>query len=73
VIFSPAIGPILIAINPYCYVEELYSQQQLDYFLNAIGSDKTPHIWNIAREAYLQLKQKSVRQAIVISGESGAG
>jgi hypothetical protein len=32
-----------------------------------------PHIWGIARNSYIQLKEKNVRQAIVISGESGAG
>lgn len=73
-IVSIAIGPILIAINPYCYLKELYSQEKLDTFLNASGTEHvTTHIWAIARTAYLQLKEKHIRQAIVISGESGAG
>jgi myosin heavy subunit len=71
-----AIGPILIAINPYCFLEEVYSQELLDFFLNASVMDNRgipPHIWGIARNSYIQLKEKNVRQAIVISGESGAG
>lgn len=71
-----AIGPILIAINPYCFLEEVYSDEMLAFFLNSSevnGTRMPPHIWDIARNAYLQLKDKQVRQAIVISGESGAG
>jgi myosin heavy subunit len=69
-----AIGPILIAINPYCYLKDLYSQEKLDTYLNASGAEHVvTHIWAIARTAYLQLKEKHIRQAIVISGESGAG
>lgn len=71
-----AIGPILIAINPYCFLEAVYSKELLDFFLNASVIDNRgipPHIWGIARNSYIQLKEKNVRQAIVISGESGAG
>jgi myosin heavy subunit len=77
--FPLAIGPILIAINPYCYLKDLYSQEKFEYYLNnssttgSNGGEISTHIWAIARTAYLQLKEKFQRQAIVISGESGAG
>ena len=78
-----AIGPILIALNPYKYIEPLYNAEvlkkylQLDFNSDASNSLATkgdqPHIWSIARNSYLQLNQSSNRQAIIISGESGAG
>lgn len=73
-----AIGTILVSINPYQLLP-LYGativQQYRDASLNKeIKLD--PHVYSIAAEAYVNLyddaiKQKS--QAIIISGESGAG
>ena len=78
-----AIGSILIAFNPYKYIESLYHPELMKKYLdiNVIsdssssltGNGAPPHIWSIARNAYLQLNQTATRQAIIISGESGAG
>lgn len=38
---------------------------------NLIFRFERPHVWMIARNAYLQLKGMRISQAIVISGESG--
>lgn len=68
-----SIGPILIALNPYCYIDELYSAETLQRYIDGHENQLPPHIWCIAKASFEQLKLKSHRQAIVISGESGAG
>jgi myosin heavy subunit len=68
-----SIGPILIALNPYCYIDALYSDTALKQYIDGFESQLPPHIWSIAKASFEQLKLKSHRQAIVISGESGAG
>lgn len=68
-----SIGPILIALNPYCYIDALYNDQVLQAYIDGYENQLPPHIWTIAKASFDQLKRKSHRQAIVISGESGAG
>lgn len=83
-----SIGTILIAINPYCVLQNLYSPEMLAAFTenkplrtetkkditsSAFTVKHPPHIWDIANAAYTQLRQHHTRQALVISGESGAG
>lgn len=72
-----AIGPILIAVNPYKKIDNLYSAETLQRYLNVQGgdsmdalgrTDEEPHIWSIARSSYLQLRHSSTRQAIIVSG-----
>lgn len=71
-----AIGPILIAVNPYKKIDNLYSPETLQKYLNVHNGDSTmsakeePHIWSIARSSYLQLRHSSTRQAIIVSGGS---
>jgi myosin heavy subunit len=74
-----SIGPIIIAVNPYKDMPDLYSQENMDAYMaegkndtSALyGSSKPPHVWAISQSAYQQLKTTLTRQAIVISGESG--
>lgn len=68
-----SIGPILIALNPYCHIDALYSDSALQSYIDGYENQLPPHIWSIAKASFEQLKLKSHRQAIVISGESGAG
>ena len=72
IIYS-SIGPILIAVNPYCYIDSLYNENVLQSYIDAYDNLLSPHIWTIAKASFDQLKRNSHRQAIVISGESGAG
>ena len=77
------IGSILIAVNPYRMLNELYEPEVMDRYCQeaailGVGGGRydaaPPHIWGIARDAYMQLAlEDGKRQAIVISGESGAG
>eukprot|EP01031_Cornospumella_fuschlensis_P029410 gene29410-35499_t len=77
-----AIGPILIAVNPFQLIHELYAAEVRESFVHAaigsaFSSEETasgkPHVWMVAKAAYRQLLLESCPQAIVISGESGAG
>ena len=70
-----SIGSIVIAVNPYAYHPQLYSKEIFDTIRNTSKSihEKPPHIWNTTQSAYDQLRATSAPQAIVISGESGAG
>lgn len=40
--------------------------------INKLGKE-VPHVYLIAGKAYISLKESGTKQAIVISGESGAG
>jgi myosin heavy subunit len=71
------IGPTLIIVNPYRTVDKLFRQDVLDAIQQKIlagklGKDE-PHVYLVAGRAYLALKESGTKQAIVISGESGAG
>lgn len=68
-----SIGPILIALNPYCYIDTLYNERVLQTYIDGFENQLPPHIWSIAKASFEQLKLNTHRQAIVISGESGAG
>lgn len=77
-----SIGSILIALNPYKSIASLYSAAKMDEYLGTSSAatgdeERDPHIWLIAQNAFNQLRGargvQQRRQAIVISGESGAG
>lgn len=82
VIYS-SIGPILIAVNPFKTIAGLYSDETKENFVkSAINDDDDEksitllhdsHVWTAAVGAYDQLVDCGLPQAIVISGESGAG
>ncbi|KAK3247787.1 hypothetical protein CYMTET_42720, partial [Cymbomonas tetramitiformis] len=67
------VGPVLISINPYKWMPDLYSEQRMRrYFRTPLG-DAPPHIYAVADSAYRWMLRDRRAQAIVISGESGAG
>ncbi|EDL44354.1 myosin PfM-C, putative [Plasmodium vivax] len=65
-------GPILIAVNPFKMIPDLYSDSMLAKHVQPIQS-KSPHIFSTANSAYLGMCQHNKSQTILISGESGAG
>ncbi|KRX03464.1 Regulator of chromosome condensation 1/beta-lactamase-inhibitor protein II [Pseudocohnilembus persalinus] len=80
--FQSYIGPTLLVINPFKKFENLYSQETLrKYYKEIIQSgqnslaykDLEPHVYALTAECYRQLFENEKNQAIVISGESGAG
>jgi myosin heavy subunit len=70
------IGPTLIVVNPYKLIERHFNNRVLTEIRDAVlaGNLKgAPHIFLIAGRAYQGLICGEGKQAIVISGESGAG
>ena len=62
----------MIAVNPYEEIDIYESEWQQKYVNQRLG-DLDPHVFAIAESAYRRLISDGVDQAIVISGESGAG
>ena len=63
-------GNILISINPFQNLQ-LYTDKIIESYKN--NQNKDPHIYQIARKSYNNLKNTHQNQTILISGESGAG
>ncbi|KAE8752070.1 hypothetical protein FOCC_FOCC001232, partial [Frankliniella occidentalis] len=66
------IGDILLAVNPFASLG-LYSEHEQARYRGRARSDNPPHIFAVADAAYQALVHQAHNQAIVISGESGAG
>ena len=79
------IGDILISVNPFHWIKELYTPDIIQYFVdsrlkydqvNNRSAVTAPHVYGIAERAFVALAgRKGIRmnQSIIISGESGAG
>lgn len=74
------IGPTLMAMNPYKAIPEQLSKEVLHVYQAQAASkepfnlkDTLPHTYAVAGLAYKRLFENTKNQAIVISGESGAG
>lgn len=73
------IGPTLLVMNPYKALSSEFVQEKIiDYHSQTKADvfsqkDKPPHVYAIAGKSYHQLFSHTRNQAIVISGESGAG
>ena len=63
----------LLAVNPYEHLDELYSQETMEWHARSDG--ETPHTFAVAERIYRALMQddESPAQSVVVSGESGAG
>jgi len=77
-------GEIIIAVNPYKWMSNLYDEGMRDYYSKKlIWSPKTdgtdgryfvdPHVYETSSLAYKGLASTNCNQSILVSGESGAG
>ena len=66
------IGPSLLIINPYKDLPASYSQAKLLEILENKDIEQ-PNIYSVALNSVISLENNQKNQAIVISGESGAG
>ncbi|XP_030631373.1 unconventional myosin-X [Chanos chanos] len=67
------IGSILVAVNPYQRMPELYDACVVDQYSRHSLGQISPHIYAIANECYRSLWKRLNNQCVLISGESGAG
>ena len=66
-------GNILVSVNPFKMIDDLYTLETAKSYYNAEFGSKDPHIFAIANECYSSLGRDQRSQCVVISGESGAG
>ncbi|XP_068626499.1 myosin-IIIb-like isoform X4 [Battus philenor] len=66
------IGDILVAVNPFTDIG-IYTTKTQQMYHSRCRSDNPPHIYAVADAAHQALLHQKHHQAIVISGESGAG
>jgi len=65
------IGTILVSVNPYKLLP-IYTSSVVDKYREDYTS-MAPHAFQIAADAYKRLLDEGMNQAVIISGESGAG
>ena len=66
-------GAVLVAINPYKSVS-LYSDAHLKQYKESMAlENEPPHIFAVSAATHRSLISEGKNQAVVISGESGAG
>eukprot|EP00798_Chlamydomonas_sp_ICE-L_P016611 gene16611-22853_t len=68
-------GNILIAVNPFQPLPHLFGASSMEQYRKAATSGDTmpPHVYATACAAYRQMLRDGDGQAILITGESGAG
>ena len=66
------VGDILVAVNPFCLLSELYSRQTSHLYRRPPGK-LPPHVFAIAEQTYSSMLTSGNSQVCVVSGESGAG
>jgi len=67
-----AVGDVIIAVNPY-RVLPIYGPEHVRMYQTANMSDSSPHVYALAERAYRRMQEMKEPQAVIISGESGAG
>ncbi|QDZ17982.1 heavy chain of myosin [Chloropicon primus] len=66
------VGTILVSINPYEQIPNLYTEETIRDFLQK-GAKAPPHLYSVSDNVYSQMLTTGKDQSMLISGESGAG
>ncbi|XP_050216966.1 myosin-6-like isoform X2 [Mercurialis annua] len=66
-------GNILIAVNPFQRLPDLYGNDVMRKYKGAAIGELLPHPFAVADSAYRLMINEGISQAILVSGESGAG
>ncbi|GLT47521.1 hypothetical protein SLA2020_212130 [Shorea laevis] len=66
-------GNILIAVNPFRRLPHLYDNHMKEKYKGAAFGELDPHPFAVADSAFRQMINEGISQAILVSGESGAG
>lgn len=64
---------IVIAVNPYRWFPELYTDEMRKEYLVFDRSKLMPHVYATSSQAFCGLQETNMDQTILVSGESGAG
>ncbi|XP_066902835.1 myosin heavy chain 95F isoform X1 [Halyomorpha halys] len=67
------VANILIAVNPYFEIKNLYSSQVIKSYQGKSLGVLPPHVFAIADKSFRDMKVLKQSQSIIVSGESGAG
>ncbi|CAJ0571540.1 unnamed protein product, partial [Mesorhabditis spiculigera] len=67
------VANILISINPYAEVPDLYSTKTMVSYRGKSIGQMPPHVYAIADKAFRDMRRHGRSQSILVSGESGAG
>lgn len=71
-----------MAVNPYQWFDELYTEKKRSYYSNRLVWEQTesdpresmePHVYEVSALSYKGLAFEGEDQSILVSGESGAG
>ncbi|TVU11936.1 hypothetical protein EJB05_45547 [Eragrostis curvula] len=66
-------GNILIAVNPFQRLPHLYDPHMMQQYKGAPFGELSPHVFAVADVAYRAMINERKSNAILVSGESGAG
>ncbi|XP_060020737.1 unconventional myosin-Ia [Lagenorhynchus albirostris] len=66
------IGNVLVSVNPYQQLP-IYGPEFIARYRDYTFYELKPHVYALANEAYLSLRDQDQDQCILITGESGAG
>ncbi|CAH9073810.1 unnamed protein product [Cuscuta europaea] len=66
-------GSILIAINPFQKLPDLYDVHTMEQYKGASRGEFSPHVFAIADIAFRAMINEGKSNSILVSGESGAG
>ncbi|TPX37698.1 hypothetical protein SmJEL517_g00731 [Synchytrium microbalum] len=67
------IGPVLISVNPFQDIPNLYSQQTLMKYPHKFSYENPPHVFALAEDVHRSMLKEKSNHCVIISGESGAG
>ena len=67
------IGPVLLSVNPFKEINGLYSAAMPKAYEGKYAYENAPHVFAVAEDAYRAMRRTRRDQAILVSGESGAG
>lgn len=71
--FQSYVANILIAVNPYKDIPELYASKTIKAYQGKSLGELPPHVFAIADKAFRDMRVFKQSQSIIVSGESGAG
>lgn len=67
------IGHVLISVNPFKQIPDLYTERKLKDYRGKFRYELPPHVYSLADEMYRKMLSERESQCVIISGESGAG